>query len=158
MSTRARFISLLLAFVSWSCVAADESLPDNCAILPLSQGPALILQCSRPAPKDVSDYWAPSSSQVIAIEKLLPDLIRKSGLKVKLSGSYRQYMGVVSHGKKIIYLNSFPGSALRPYPSDKQVDWRNKPVIYCDGGDNFWGVEFDPGDNTFHDLKSNGVA
>jgi hypothetical protein len=134
--------------------AGGESLPEHCAILPVSEGPALMKQCSRNAPTDVSGFWNPSPSQVNAIEQQLPELLRKSGHKLKLSDSYRQYVGITVHGKKLIYLNSFPESV----PSESGLDWRAKAIIVCDGGDAFWGVEFDPAENTFHEIQFNGVG
>jgi hypothetical protein len=153
MTKRAQlFVTLWALFAS----SADaESLPDHCAILPTSQGPALIRQCSRGSPADVSGFWTPSPSQVLAVEQRLPALLRKSGHKLKLSDSYRQYVGVTSRGKKLIYVNSFPGFAL---DHSKERDWHVTGVTVCDGGDVFWGVEFDPADYTFHDLQFNGEA
>ena len=149
---RAPFAVMLLAF-SLVTAATGESLPDHCAILPVSEGPALIKQCSRGGPSDVRGFWSPSPSQVIAIERLLPDLLRKSGHKLEVSDSYRQYIGFISHGKKLIYLNSFHKSVL-----SESRDWRTKAVIICDGGDAFWGVEFDPDDYTFHNIQFNGIG
>jgi hypothetical protein len=149
-------ISLVLLAFSLVTLAWGESLPDHCAILPVSEGPALMKQCSRNSPKDASGFWSPSPSQVNAIEQLLPELMRKSGHKLKLSDSYRQYMGITVHGKKLIYLNSFHGFILSELGG--HADWHTKAVIICDGGDAFWGVEFDPADNTFHDIQFNGVV
>ncbi len=151
---RTQFAVALLALVCASA-ACGQSLPDHCAILPTSQGPALIKQCSRSSPTDVTNFWGPTPSQVIAIEKLMPGLLSKSGHKIKLSDYYRQYAGVTSHGRNLIYLNSFVGSALTE--SSEHLDWRTKAVVFCDGGDAFWGVEFDPADNTFHNLEFNGI-
>jgi hypothetical protein len=153
ITMRAKFAIGLLVLI-WVSLAGGETLPDHCAILPVSEGPALIKQCSRSSPTNVSDYWSPSPSQVIAIEKLLPELIRKSGHKLNLSGSYRQYLGVTRQGKKVIYLNSFP----RAVAESAHLDWRTKALVICDGGAAFWGVEFDPDDNTFHNLEFNGFV
>ena len=153
---RAEFLITLLALLAWSTASNGESLPDHCVILPTSQGPALIRQCSRGSPADVSGFWNPSLSQVLAVEQRLPELLRKSGHELKLSDSYRQYVGVTSHGKKLIYLNSFPGFALGH--SSNRRDWRTTALTVCDGGDVFWGAEFDPADNTFHNVQFNGVA
>src|SRR3984893_13578882 len=57
--------------------AQPESLPDRFTIPPESQGPALMRQCSRLAPRDVSGFWSPSAAQVPALEQRLPDLLRK---------------------------------------------------------------------------------
>jgi len=147
-------VAIGLLLLVWVRFAGAEPLPDHCTVLPVSEGPALIKQCSRSSPTNVSDYWSPSAAEVIAIEKLLPELIRKSGHKLNLSGSDRQYIGVTRKGKKVIYLNSFPGSV----PESAHLDWRTKALVICDGGAAFWGAEIDPDDNTFHNLEFNGVA
>jgi hypothetical protein len=135
--------------------AQPESLPDRFAILPESQGPALVRQCSRLAPRDVSGFWSPSVAQVLALEQRLPDLFRKSQPKIKLANYFRQYVGIVSHGRKLIYLNAFIKGGLDVNP---KKDWKTTAIIVCDGGDGFWGVEFDPAENTFQHLETNGVA
>jgi hypothetical protein len=155
MTMRAEFAVVLLALLVSSSAASGGSLPDHCAILPISQGPALIRQCSRGSPTDVSDFWSSSPLQVLAIEQRLPELLRKSGHKIKLSDSRRQYVGVTSHGKKLIYLNAFPASAL---DISEHTNWQTTALTVCDGGDVFWGVEFYPADNTFHNIQFNGVA
>ena len=155
MLMRAQFTIVLLALVCASA-AHCESLPDHCAILPTSQGPALIKQCSRGSPPGVTNFWSPTPEQVIAIEKLLPELLRKNHLISHISDSRHQYVGIVSDGRKLIYLNSFPKDAFAG--SSVQLDWKTKAVIVCDGGSAFWGVEFDPADNTFHNLETNGNA
>jgi hypothetical protein len=152
---RAKFYILFLILLGVG-VARCQSLPDHCAILPVSQGPALIKQCSRGSPTNVTGFWSPSPDQIVAIEKLLPALLSKSGHKLELSDSYRQYVGVTSNGKKLIYLNSFPKDAFAG--SSEHVDWRTQAVVACDGGPAFWGVEFDPADNTFHNFGSNGIG
>jgi len=153
---RARVAAVFLALFVWSTAVGGGSLPDHCAILPISQGPALIRQCSRSSPTAVSSFWSPSASQVLAVEQRLSELLRESGHKLKISDSFRQYVGVTSYGKKLIYLNCFPEFAL-DHSSDRR-DWRTTALTVCDGGDVFWGVEFDPVDNTFHNIQFNGVA
>ena len=138
-----------------SLSAHGESLPESCAILPVSQGPALIRQCSRGAPSGVSEFWEPSISQILAIEQRLPEFLRSTSHSIKASDYLRQYVGVVSHGRKLIYLNAFIRGGLTVNP---KKDWKTMAVIVCDGGDGFWGVEFDPADNSFHHFESNGVA
>jgi hypothetical protein len=149
-------LALFLTVVAAASIFAADPLPTNCAILPVSQGPQLLRQCSRSTPADVSGYWTPSPSQISAAEKSLPELLAKSGHKFKLSNFRSQYLGVISHGKKIIYVNAFPASL---YSDTKEtVHWQTEAVIICDGGEHFWGVEFDPDDNTFHNLQFNGFA
>src|SRR5205814_4321209 len=135
--------------------AQAASLPDRCAILPESQGPALMRQCSRLAPRDVSSFWSPSGAQILALEQRLPEFLRKSQPQIKLTNYFWQYVGILSHGRKLIYLNAFIKGGLGANP---KTDWKTTAVIICDGGDGFWGVEFDPVENTFQHLETNGVA
>ena len=149
-----RIFSLLPLFVAFMCADA-ESLPPRVAILPESQGPTLMRQCSRSAPSDVSGFWIPSVGEVMALERRLPEFLRKTQPEIKLPDYYRQYIGVISHGRKIIYLNAFTGGGLQVNPDR---DWKTTGIRVCDGGYGFWGVEFDPADNSFHHFETNGVA
>lgn len=133
-----------------------ESLPARVVILPEAQGPKLMRQCSRGAPRDVTSFWIPSADEIVAIERRLPDFLRKAQPEIKLSDYYRQYVGVVSGGRRLIYLNAFVGGGLTTV--NPKSDWKTTAIIVCDGGYGFWGVEFDPADNTFHHYESNGVA
>src|SRR6202045_4270445 len=153
MTLRALLFSLLL--LALSGIAAAETLPSHCVILPQSLGPALIQQCSRISPASASGFWTPTVPQILAIEHRLPELLRKSGHKIDFAVSRRQYIGFVARGKKLIYLNAFPASTRHP---DDDMDWKTTAVTICDGGDAVWGVEFDPNDETFHNLAFNGEA
>jgi hypothetical protein len=133
---------------------AAHAATTHYAILPTSEGPALLKQCSRGTPKNVTGYWTPLTSQIAEMEKLLPEFLKKSGYNRSFSDSCRQYVGIISHGKQLIYVNAFPKST----PGDFGKDWQTKAVIVCDGGEAFWGVVFDPADNTFHDFATNGMA
>ena len=84
----------------------------------------------------------------------MPKLLSKSGHKIALSRTHRQYVGIISGAKKLIYLNALLAETRDP----REPDWRFTAVMVCDGGDAFWGVEFDPIDNTFHNLGFNGEA
>src|ERR1700722_11229192 len=106
MNLHVQFAVAFLALICFNAVGS-ESLPDNCTILPISEGPALMKQCSRGSPTNVSGFWVPSSEQINTIEKLLPKfLLNNGGDKIKFSNSYRQYVGIISNGEKFIYLNS----------------------------------------------------
>lgn len=65
--------------------------------------------------------------------------------------SYRQYVGIVLSGKRLIYVNAFA-------PELNPKDWQTRLVNFCDGGSALWGVLFDPAAGKFSDLRTNGVA
>jgi hypothetical protein len=69
-------------------------------------------QCSRPAPRDVGSFWTPSPAEIAALEQRLPEFLLKADPEIKLPDYYRQYVGIVSGGRKLIYLNAFTYSGL----------------------------------------------
>jgi len=156
MSGRALFLPFIVALLFASCTGGADPVAPDYAILPVSQGPALIQQCSRESPADVSGFWRPSHSEVQAIERRLPEFLRKSGRKIDLSASRRQYIGIRLGRRKLIYVNAFPASELAFLSGDGE--WRTIAFTVCAGGEAFWGVEFDPAGNTFHRIGFNEVA
>jgi len=64
----------------------------------------------------------------------------------------RQYAGVITNKKRIIYVNFF----IKEMPPDAKAI--KTPVIVCDGGDGYWGIEFDVDTETFSNLETNGEA
>lgn len=99
-----------LAVVLATSTAFAQLLSRQWAILPASEGPRLLDQCSRSAPTEVSGFWTPSAVEIDQVEERLPQLMRSSGYKVVISRTRRQYIGFISHGEKLIYLNAFPDS------------------------------------------------
>jgi hypothetical protein len=150
----ARFLVLFASVVIGVVPASAADLSDHVTILPTSEGPKIIKQCSRTDPAEVSGFWLPSLAGVAELEKTLPQLLRSSGHKIDLGTSYRQYVGIVSRGKKLIYVNAFSGTILVHPPF--RTSWKREAMVVCDGGDVFWGVEFDPATRTFNHLEFNG--
>src|SRR5438128_733767 len=91
-----------------SCTAVAAAGDSRFAILPASEGRAAIDQCSRSAPEHVMRFWRPTAAQVEAAEKALPAFLHAHGHKDWLRDSFRQYVGVVVAGRRLIYLNAFP--------------------------------------------------
>jgi len=106
----ARFLVFLASVAICFVPVSATDVPDHVTILPTSEGPKIIKQCSRSDPAEVSDFWLPSTADIAASEKSLQQLLRSSGHKIDLSNSYRQYIGIVSRGKKLIYVNAFSGT------------------------------------------------
>ncbi|HKP04726.1 MAG TPA: hypothetical protein VJU77_15340 [Chthoniobacterales bacterium] len=144
----------LVFFASVAIAKAADDLPGHVTILPTSEGPKIIKQCSRTDPAEVTGFWLPLPADVAASEKTLPQLLRKSGHTINLGHSYRQYIGIVSHGKKLIYVNAFSETVLVHPPLRRS--WKREAMVICDGGDVFWGVEFDPATRVFTHLEFNG--
>ena len=68
------------------------------------------------------------------------------------NGLARQYVGVVRDGRRFIYGNFFP----RGMYSDNR--WRESLIVICDGGPDFFGIEYDVERKEFSHLAFNGSA
>lgn len=129
------------------------------AILPDSQRRAVVKQCSRPAPGAGEAGWTPDAKTVANIEGKLADYLRKSPRQdipdpdAMVSGSARQYVGIVRDGHRFVYGNFFPGRMAR-----ENGNWRTQAVIVCDGGRAFFGVEFDAATGRITHVDFNGLA
>ncbi len=107
--------------------------------------------CSRDSPARhagaVTGYWAPSRSDVDAMEARLSQL---AGTINEPGQSNRQYVGFESAGKRLIYINAFP------LPDHSEIDPAREAIRACDGGRLFWGAVYDPQSGTFGDVQFNG--
>ena len=126
--------------------------------LPATSGPALLHQCSRSTPKDVSSFWVASPADIAKLEALLVPFLRASldprSLLAPdpLARFHRQYIGFIRNGKRYIYGNFYP------HRSAPDLEEATSPVNFCDGGDSFWGVVFSPDTEQFEDLRFNGIG
>lgn len=134
------------------------------AILPIDEGSALVHACTRRHPHGVRKYSMPSREEIARIEMLLPYVMDSVFRKVYRDGHaspnpntfYRQYMGITRwDGRYSIYINAFSKDYLRSVnsPTLQQIargeqrdtlKWRVSPIIPCDGGARFFGVEYNP--------------
>ncbi len=141
----------------------------------LDQGPSVLEQCSRPAPGETKGpLWSPVPAQIEELEAELPAYLRAQKHAKTADGLglfLRQYIGFVRAGRKLIYLNAIPVSLegydqkmCREHPEliSKELcepgRWRHEPHMVCDGGDDFWGLEYDPESKAFSALEFNGEA
>ena len=143
--------------------------PKDGAIFPEAKAKGLLQQCSRGVPGPVQGTWTPSPAQIAELEARLPgaldEVLAKRGDSRKRSRDFlRQYGGFIVGGRKIIYMNAFPRFLLGDEKSayaerHKPVpDWRGVVEGVCDGGPDFFGVEYDPAMKTFSHFEFNGIA
>lgn len=148
----ARTLTLLLLPALISCASGARS-PRGSAILPDAW--FIAKQCSRPGPPEHESTWQPGPEDIRALEMRLGRLERMKARGCCLLGArirdighyYLQYVGIVSHGRRLIYINAL---------EDESPNWRTTLVDVCDGGDGFWGAVFDPATGRFSDLAFNG--
>jgi hypothetical protein len=119
----------------------------------------------------VSAFWTPTPRQIqvldsvlapvmaddfAALGQMLPEGTPPPGAQSFLDGGYyRQYMGIVSNGHRLIFVNGFDQSYLylrRESDSidiaagkhPKPLDWRTTLVQDCGGGPFFFEALYDP--------------
>lgn len=147
MSRRLILLSLLLAAGCGASqdgpsAAAPATGPADAVVMPASAIPELLAQCSRDAPAAGQGTWSPSWGDVATLEAALPAALAASpsgrGLQnpTPPEGWRRQYVGYVRDGRRLVYGNFYPST-------DHLAGWRTEPVIACDGGPAFFGVEYD---------------
>ena len=138
------------------------------------QAPGVLNQCSRTAPetspeKTDGPIWTPSPAQIESVEEGLAAYLRQQGHAKEgdgLTAYVRQYVGFVRSGRKLIYLNALLAAGVADLPPCRPDTswgeacgpdgWRHTAIMICDGGDGFWGLEYDPATKTYSQLAFKG--
>lgn len=144
--------------------AQEPGLPPDAVVLPETIAKHLLGQCSRDVPPAYDDagQWQPSAEDIAALEAVLPQaLIAASAREANEfreapRGWRRQYGGFLRGGRRFIYGNFFPHRGAGFGHWDK--DWRQAPVMICDGGHAFFGVEYDVEGRRITHVDFNGYA
>jgi hypothetical protein len=116
---------------------------------------SLMHQCSRATLGPVEGTWHPTWDDVAAFEAALPGALGADPRGRELlnrhapQGWLRQYGGLVRGGRRFVYGNYFPREAGLGH-------WRDRVVIVCDGGLNFFGAEYDVKARRITHLDFNG--
>lgn len=135
--------------------------PDDVAVLPAAAIPTILQQCSRQAPAVGEGGWRPGTADIAALEAAAAVALRKRRVTNDPDWSRfpqawrRQYVGITRGGRRFIYGNVFPGDAGNAGDPDQ---WRREPMIVCDGGPAFFGVEYDVEGRRITQLAFNGSA
>lgn len=85
---------------------------------------------------EITDYWAPSRTQVDQLEAALPQLQALG----PVGTDDRQYVGVVSGGRRLVYVRGWPAA---DFPVS---DPSREQAVPCDIG---WHALFDPASGRF---------
>jgi hypothetical protein len=134
---RCRFLCLGLAFTLLSVGAFAGG---RFAILKAADAPRVLDQCSRGVPSGAEAYWLPTEQEITAIDALVPNALRKAGhaeAAKAFKSQPRQYVGLERGGKRFVYANVVTEQAAT------HMDLEAAPIIVCDGGEAFFGVEVD---------------
>lgn len=97
----------------------------------------LVRACPGGLEVEITDFWAPSRSDIDQLEARLPQL--QSRLPEALTGD-RQYVGIISRGQRQIYVRGFPATDNAGYDPTRAI------VVACDIG---WHALYDPQSGQF---------
>jgi hypothetical protein len=159
---RAAILAFAAALNADGASAAAALNPRWSTILPPVKARLLLKQCSRDAPQSVDATWTPRRTEIAELESRLGPILAERLDAIELSDGlpdrpapadyYRQYAGIIIAGRRVIYVNGFSKLFLR----DFGTEWHREPVRVCDGGEELFGVEYDPATKTFANFRFNG--
>lgn len=149
--------------------AQQSLIPGHTVVLKGMTGRSLFQQCSRSSPTGREGYWDPTAPNIKQIEVALPGYLSQqklpTGTSAKyLSGYYFQCVGFIRKKHHIVYLNAFSPSVKDSMAHDtipdkkRPFNWKIDPVSVCDGGDSFYGIEYDVETKKFSNLSFNGMG
>jgi hypothetical protein len=123
-----------------------------------------------PPPPSARGIWQPGPSDIARFEKLLPGFLKTQKLPpdfCPLHEYYRQYVGIVRDGKKIIGVNFiniqdaisiFNLQSASGEGRGKMEDFWSQPVVVADGGAHFFYIQLEVDTGTFSHLIFNGYV
>jgi hypothetical protein len=104
--------------------------------------------CNRPMPWPIEATWVPDESTIKRLEAALGAALQ-AALDQAPAGRYpkpvapefyRQYLGLVVGGKRIVYVNGLRDQLVA---SGRPAEWRTTVWNGCDGGLAAFGAEYD---------------
>ena len=108
---------------------------------------------ARELVQSANGSWLPSRSDIAELEKRLPDFLAlHTALHRSISQDYKQYVGIIRGGRRLVFLNAFN----LPADAPALPAWQWKPIIWGGGGDTVWRVQYDPQQKTFEEFEVNG--
>lgn len=138
--------------------------PDWAVVLPADYWPSNMYKwCSRDAPGR-SGYWAPDSATIGPLEAALPPALERA-LEQRIkdpmgrprpSDYYRQYIGIRSGRRQVVYINGFHRGYVEALRAEFGDSWRTRVVNVCDGGTTFFGAEYDLVTREVTNIRFNG--
>ena len=157
-----RLVTLLMVFFSWTAHAQTLD-PAHGVVLSESAGKPLHRQrlCNRPMPWPIEGTWMPDPSHVRRLEVALASALQAAldsapggrYPKPVASGFYRQYLGLMVAGKRIIYINGLHEQLVAHGRPD---EWRTVAWNGCDGGLHAFSAEYDVASDTVGSVIFNG--
>lgn len=110
-------------------------------LLPVTEGPRL-------AQGKTKLFWIPSKADLRKLERDMPRSVR---------GYYRQYLGIIENGKRLILINGFSPKVAKDVTGGKH-DWHSHAVVAMDGGTLFFKATYNPHTRRFVGPTFNGLG
>jgi hypothetical protein len=146
--------SIILMLLLAGPVVSGESAQERAVALRLSAFKDGFRLCSRRGPQKVAAYWELDQAEIERVDSALMKHIVRSGLRSHLAlapdGYVRQYLGLVSEGRRLVYINAFGARA-----GEDLSKARTEFAVWCDGGSLFWGIEYDLRTRSFLNFAAN---
>ena len=144
-------IALVVLAFGWAADAAGRSTA--AVALKIDAFKMGFRNCSRPTPRGITSFWQVNQSDVARIDEALILYLEKTGLANRLrvppSAYGRQYLGYDRGERRFVYVNAFLRSS---------GDARSTYQRWCDGGNQFWGIEYDMKQKAFADFEIDGTS
>jgi len=171
LSVRALVTAVIVCLLSAVSEVAGQSQPIGKSrfnpaygvVLPQSAGEPLRRPrlCNRPMPWPIEGSWTPDAEVISRLEARLAPALQTaladapSGryAKPQVSEFYRQYLGFIVAGRRIVYVNAAREQIVR---GGRPEEWKTVAWNGCDGGLSLFGAEYDPATDTVHNLNFNG--
>jgi hypothetical protein len=120
--------------------------------------------CSRDFPSDLSGWWQPSTDDVMRADRHLAEALHAHTAVLSPQDRdrapqryYRQYMGMVRGGRRVMYVNAIGVATLAGSGEEVPIDekWRRSTISICDGGLMSFGAVFDLQSDRFDAFSFN---
>ncbi len=107
--------------------------------------------CSRPFPDRLVGWWEPSARDIARAETKLAAAIDEAFLRLEPEARvdrpdlyYRQYMGFLRDGKRVLYVNGLGQNVIEEAVGDgMRQSWASRYINLCDGGVLTFGAVYD---------------
>jgi hypothetical protein len=110
---------------------------------------------------DTIEFWIPTEKHLnecdLILKKALDngefDFFKEPNLKT-IKKLYRQYLPYINQkGDSIVFINTMCEIIK---PSESSFCWKNKIILFNDGGPCFWSIKINLSNDTYFDLMTNG--
>lgn len=139
--------------------SASAARPQRAVTLTGKAMTEVLKQCSRVAPIKGEAWFKPTAAQIATLDRLAAAKLNGHGGITKVGGAAelkRRYavevVGIVRGGRRFVYGNYYPLS-MQEGMKDAPV-----PMVVCDGGASFFGIEMDAARGVVTQFDTNGRA